>query len=356
MKNIKKKYCASLLILLILLSSCGQSTMNSNENTTETITTEEVKELDTTSPIIELATDNVAYYEGAKYDPMSYVTSITDDSGEKILAQYNDDEVDLASPGDYTIKYTASDSAGNKAEKQLNFKVKKEYSRDEIKEIVKELINNEYYNLDFEDDLELEESDYVEGALCEAINVYGNFEESISDMPITGIWGTDINVYTSASIKIYININNLGVKNANINTLNSELLINIYETSGETEVCRTEMVEISSDSGKLKISNIYKGGTYLFNKEGYYKQARTYMCFDSEKQIEQFKRILQSKNVSIKIHRENCTDKSFILSRNQCDNWLKMIRFYEDINKYVNNIPKDLGTSTSTDASNSESE
>ena len=129
----KQAYIACCIILMMLMSSCGSNANKTSEDSVTSETTEAVvEELDTTSPIIELATDTVAFYEGDEYDPMAYVDSVTDDSGEKIEAKYDDSDVIIASPGEYVITYSATDSAGNSAEKQLDFKVKKEYTRDEI--------------------------------------------------------------------------------------------------------------------------------------------------------------------------------------------------------------------------------
>ena len=339
----KKRRIATALIILMCLSGCQKNTeagtiVAEQEVITTEVTTEEP---DTTSPVIELASDGVAYYEGDKYDPLSYVVSVIDDSGETIKAEYDDKDVNIASPGDYVISYSATDSAGNISEKKLNFKVKKEYTREEIKEILQELIDNKYYHFEFEDELDLDESEYDEGVLCGAINIYGNFEDNVSDVPIMGIWGNDPNVYTTITVRVETNDGNYGFKNANTTTFNSELLIVVAEHSGETDLCNAESITVSSDSGKLEIKSLYKAGSTVFNKEGYFHDAWTYFCFESEEQIEKFVSIIEANNVNVKFVRENGEDKSFIVRRNQCDNWLKMYHFYEDLNEYINNVPNE---------------
>ena len=326
------------LLAVALLSGCGNQQETVSENKTTAATTEAATEApDTTSPIIELASDGVAYYEGDKYDPMEYVLSVTDDSGETIKAEYDDKDVNIASPGDYFISYSATDSAGNSSEKKLNFKVKKEYTRDEIKEIIQQLIDNKYYIFALEDEAEFDESEYPENVIYGTLNVYENLENNVTNVPPTGYWGTDTTVYTTVTLKIHVNTENYGKKNHNTNTLNSELVLNVYDESGETKLCNAESVEVSSDAGKIKISSVFKG-TCSFNEDGYFKYARTHFCFDSEEQIEKFEEILKSTNVNIKITRENGEVVSFMMDKLQCDNWLKAISFYKEINEYVNNI------------------
>ena len=334
----KSARISGILAVALLLAGCGNQQKTVSDNITTEIATEAATEApDTTSPVIELASDGVAYYEGDKYDPMEYVISVTDDSCETIKAEYDDKDVNIASPGDYVISYSATDSAGNSSEKKLNFKVKKEYTRDEIKEIIYNLIEDKYYIFDLEDETEIEADDYPENAIYGTLNVYENLENNVTNVPKTGYWGADTNVYTTVTLKIHVNTENYGKKNLNTNTLNSELVLNIYDESGATKVCNAKTVEISSDAGKVKLSSIING-TCVYNEDGYFRFARTHFCFDFEAQIEKFEEILKSTNVNIKITRENGEIVSFIMDKLQCDNWLKAISFYKEINEYVNNI------------------
>lgn len=340
----KRMRISGFLIMMMLLSGCGNSTDKTNDSnatvTTVEMTTEAATEApDTTSPVIELASDTVAYYVGDKYDPMDYVTSVTDDKDEDIKAEYDDKNVNIASPGDYVISYSATDTAGNSTEKELNFKVKKEYTREEIKEIIQKLIDEKYYIFVCEDQMNLNEEVIVEDSVYGTLNVYGNFEKAITNVPIMGFYFSDTNIYTTAGLVIHVNSENYGRKNNNKNTLNSELLIYTSEQSGETQVCNDESVEIVSDFGKIKIDYIFNMGTFCFNRPDYFKESRTYFCFESEEQIEKLKNILESTNVSIKITRETGETSVLILDRIQCDNLIKVIKFYEDLNEYVNNIP-----------------
>ena len=340
----KRMRVSGFLIMMMLLSGCGNSTdrANGSNATTSTVemTTEAVTEApDTTSPVIELASDTVAYYVGDKYDPMDYVTSVTDDKDENIKAEYDDKNVNIASPGDYVISYSATDTAGNSTEKELNFKVKKEYTRDEIKEIAQDLIDNEYYNLEISDDHDYDESEFVEGTYTGGMLIFGNFDDIVGDVPIWGIWGDDPKVYTAVSLNVYINDMNYGLKNANKDTVNSELFILVRNHSGEGKMENATSVEIFSDSGKLKVDKMFEKGSWIYDEPGYFKDAYTRICFNSESQIDEFKKILEANNVSIKVHYEEKEDFSYTLRKNQSENWLKMIRFYDDINEYVNNIP-----------------
>lgn len=340
----KRMRISAFLIMMMLLSGCGNSTdrANGSNATTSTVemTTEAVTEApDTTSPVIELASDTVAYYVGDKYDPMDYVTSVTDDKDENIKAEYDDKNVNIASPGDYVISYSATDTAGNSTEKELNFKVKKEYSRDEIKEIAQDLIENKYYNFDIEDDLDNDESDCYEGSYTGAFFVFGNFENYIGDFPITGIWGNDPQVYSRVNFLIYVNDTNYGFKNANTNTVSSELIINVLHGSGEGKLHKAVSMDISSDSGRTQINTALKKGSFIFEEPGYYREGRTFLCFKSESQIEELRKILEANNVSIKIHFEEGEDFNYVFQQIQREDWLKVIRFYKDLNEYVNNIP-----------------
>lgn len=313
--HISKKRMVVLIIVMLMmeLTACSSSSK------------------DTTAPTIELISDEVVYYTGDTYDPMSYVISAADDSEEEITVQFDDGDIDRTEPGEYTIRFTAVDSSGNSSEELLKLIVKKRYSREEIKQIAQSMIDNEYFTFELMDDLLEDENEYIEGYLCGAIEIYGDFDENVFQK------GSDI--YTYAYLDVFLNENNLGVKNANVNTVNSELLIDIIERSNDTKLYNVDFLDISSDEGKIKLSNAYRGGCYSFYKADYYPSARTLMCFESEDQIEQFKKVISSSNVSIKIHRENGTERKLALNNTICENWLKTIQFYEDINEYVENEP-----------------
>lgn len=313
--HISKKRMVVLIIVMLMmeLTACSSSPK------------------DTTAPTIELISDEVVYYTGDTYDPMSYVISATDDSEEEITVQFDDGDIDRTEPGEYTIRFTAVDSSGNSSEELLKLIVKKRYSREEIKQIAQSMIDNEYFTFELMDDLLEDENEYFEGDLCGAIEIYGDFDENVFQK------GSDI--YTYAYLDVFLNENNLGVKNANINTVNSELLIEILEFSNDTKIYNTDSIDISSDEGKINLSNVYRGGYYSLYKADYYPTARTLMCFESEEQIKQFKKIINSNNVSIKLRREDGTERKLSLNNTICENWLKTIKYYEDINVYVENIP-----------------
>lgn len=324
------------LLAVALLSGCGNQQETVSESITTEVTTEAATEApDTTCPVIELASDGVAYYEGDKYDPMEYVISVTDDSGETIKAEYDDKDVNIASPGDYVISYSATDSAGNSSEKKLNFKVKKEYTRDEIKEIIQKLIDEKYYIFVCDDELEFEPSEI---GTSSGLYIYANFDDLVTDA-LAPIWGTDEKIYSTVHLNIHIETDNIGIKNKNTDTLCSELIIDVREESGVTQLTNVESVEIASDNGRISVSSKYGGKSFLFNEEGYFKYSCCFFCFESEKQIEKLKEILKGKNVSIKYNRENGEYKTFTLNKTECDNFLTVINFYDDLNEYVNNIP-----------------
>ena len=315
-------------ICLLALPACNTS----SETTVEVI--------DTTNPEIELVADKVTYYIGEEYNPMNYVLTVKDDSGEIIKAKYDDKNVDINTIGEYTITYIATDSSGNSTKKELSLTVKKEYTREEIKDIIQALIDDKYYNFNLFDQTEDIHEDTIKESLWGCIEVEGLFEEKVGDFP-TYFWGTDTNVYSDARLIVTISTENCGQKNANTTTLNSELLLRIQEKSGETKVNSIESVALFSDEGKMQITSFFDAGSFLFNKDGYIRYSRNDFCFESEEQIEQFKSIISSTNVGIKFKSSNGDDKTFILKKSQCDNWIRVVQFYNDINEYVNNIPKE---------------
>ena len=140
-------------------------------------------------------------------------------------------------------------------------------------------------------------------------------------------------------ILIYVNDTNYGYKNANTNTVSSELILNVYLGSGQGKLRKAVSMVISSDGGRIQIDTILKKGSFIYDEPGYFKQGRTFFCFKSENQIEEVKKILESNNVSIKVHFEEGEDYTYVFQQSQREDWLKVIRFYEDLNEYVNNIP-----------------
>lgn len=69
---------------------------------------------DTTAPVIRLVMDEDTYTEGDEFDAHDYIESVTDDVDGEIAYEV-DSDVDMETPGVYTVTYRAKDSAGNAA-------------------------------------------------------------------------------------------------------------------------------------------------------------------------------------------------------------------------------------------------
>lgn len=104
-----------------------------------------VKVVDKTAPEIKLTKKAITIYEGSSFKANKYV-KVTDNSGEKIKAEYDEKSVNCKKAGVYTVKYTAKDSSGNESNEELKVTVKKNYSYKEMVKIIKKLLKKKKYS------------------------------------------------------------------------------------------------------------------------------------------------------------------------------------------------------------------
>lgn len=95
-------------------------------------------------PVIKLTQDVVEFYEGSKFNPKKYA-SCTDNSGEDVEIEISENNTDTKTPGDYVVKYSATDSSSNTSTAELKVKVKKIYSYSEMLKLVKKTLKQKKY-------------------------------------------------------------------------------------------------------------------------------------------------------------------------------------------------------------------
>ena len=133
-KNMKKFIITTLLIASTILTGCASKQQTSSA---------EVETSDTTKPVITLKGETVNVVVGKEYSAKDNIKSVTDDTdgglkyAEKVVkdeAYYivDDKKLDTSKEGTYEVKVSATDKAGNTAEKSFNVVVAKE-STDEKK-------------------------------------------------------------------------------------------------------------------------------------------------------------------------------------------------------------------------------
>ena len=127
-KNMKKFIITTLLIASTILTGCASKQQTSSA---------EVETSDTTKPVITLKGETVNVVVGKEYSAKDNVKSVTDDTDgdlkyvEKAVkdeAYYivDDEKLDTSKEGTYEVKVSATDKAGNTAEKSFNVVVAKE--------------------------------------------------------------------------------------------------------------------------------------------------------------------------------------------------------------------------------------
>lgn len=105
-----------------------------------------VKIIDTTAPVIE-GTKNRTIYQEASVSYKKNIT-VTDNSGESISLVVDASEVNTAVLGEYTVRFSATDSSGNTATAEITITVvdkpviDEEYVRPMVEKIVNEVTND----------------------------------------------------------------------------------------------------------------------------------------------------------------------------------------------------------------------
>lgn len=109
----------------------------------ETNKTYIIEVYDDEAPVIN-ATD-IVIYENQEYDLLGNVI-VTDNSNEEIKATISEQNVDNKKAGEYSVKYYANDSSGNKTEKQVKVTVKHKYTYSELKKLAKKIVKEKSLN------------------------------------------------------------------------------------------------------------------------------------------------------------------------------------------------------------------
>ncbi|MBE5939245.1 MAG: DUF5011 domain-containing protein [Lachnospiraceae bacterium] len=111
------------------VQSSSDEKQEDEQSTENTTTKPEIITSDVTPPVISGAED-ITVEEGKSISYKKNVT-VTDDMDEAVELVIDNSEVDLSTPGEYKVYYTATDSAGNKTEVVINVVVTKETGIDE---------------------------------------------------------------------------------------------------------------------------------------------------------------------------------------------------------------------------------
>ena len=95
------------------------------------------KVVDTEAPKIEA--NNISVYVGRDFDPATYAIC-TDNSGENVVASVRSNNVDITTPGNYTVVYEAKDSAGNSSEQTVNVNVISLETAEDVMDLIDEYL------------------------------------------------------------------------------------------------------------------------------------------------------------------------------------------------------------------------
>lgn len=106
-----------------------------------------VEVYDDEAPKITVDKEKMVIYENDTFDPKKFV-SCTDNSGETIDVKIDDSAVDASKAGEYTVKYSGTDSSGNKADTSATVTVKKAFTYKTLKSLADKIKkDNNYTNL-----------------------------------------------------------------------------------------------------------------------------------------------------------------------------------------------------------------
>ncbi|WP_297713311.1 immunoglobulin-like domain-containing protein [Clostridium sp.] len=197
-------------------SNTEGNTTNYNQGTTNTIDIQNsrftIKEdgleyVYNAAPVITGNDNDLVYYKGQILDPFKDI-SITDDHDKNITTYditYDDTNVDLDQPGNYTMKYIAEDSWGRKLEVTRTIVVKSGLGLNKIefyalnnsttsqRNTTESTTNNKVFDIGFEDgtvkisnisDLQLDSSKPSEKVVT--IKIYNKYMEVVKEATLTG--------------------------------------------------------------------------------------------------------------------------------------------------------------------------
>lgn len=351
----KKRNTISVLLILIslMVSACGESggendTTQAPTEITEIKTAEDSAEdvastteasvVDDISPEIKLSNDNIVIFENDTINYDDYI-EVLDNSFEKITPIIDDSNLDISKAGDYIVLVTAMDSSGNETHESISVSVRKKYEKTEIIEIINDLIDEKYYNFELNDYSDTE-AGYYEELIDNVINV-NDKNMQIGDN-VSVAYPGDNSIYNSMDLRIVITDKNYSCKNINNGTYNFDIVIK-GETYAQKEVGSIEhnvdSIIVSSSNGRCKLSKKYGWGNAYYSDM--YLSNLFCFCFETEKDIDELKKVFKSDDVNVELCECGKSYKSYSVLPEDIVRCRNVISLYDDIGGYIYNETAD---------------
>nr|MCR5202727.1 DUF5011 domain-containing protein [Lachnospiraceae bacterium] len=278
------------------------------KNPKEEIIDYEFEVYDDEKPVITLTKKHVTIKQFKKNNFDNYV-SVEDNSGETIQTSIDDGGFNNAFPSNYTITYTAKDSSNNES-------------------VVKQKVT--VTALSLPDILGLLYKGYKRKAGLDEYN-YKFFDDDTVDIYNVGsidLFDADfknnlIDYYIYYKLEVIMHKKNMGTKNDKNSGVKSDLALSYYQY----EIFNTKFPDkknrgyiksasFSSPKGKVILNNT------LYNKNYGKNNIHSYLSFKSEKQIDDFEKLIKANSVTIRIKH----DKGMVIKRKLSKKYLIALR------------------------------
>ena len=352
-----KRILISCIIILIVLSGCSKSAEAPNTSANQSVSTQEqtsdisTTQADQTPPEITCAADAIGCIIGEENDFTSFIT-VTDDQSENITIEVDDSSIDMEKVGEYTITFTATDEAGNKASIEKLCFVEMNSSSSEIMDFLSETILDDnskifasvYKGYDIKN-IFSESSSKAYRAFQSNIasdncyyEIYINDDKSIID----DANGSYSGLNKLIEVETLVSNTNYGQMNLDTPWMPELTFITFLHSYDGTPVPELEKVVFRSEDKELVFDNgyFYGAGNNDINESYATAKLRTY-CFKSEDEISLFSEIINTDTASVQIITKDGILQEFVLSEDNKEHFNKEIEIYNTLcsNDITRNIP-----------------
>ena len=352
-----KKHIIMVILMMLCLSGCGDNNNDTtgntaiSSNTTPETTTEEK---DTVAPKIALSEDVICCKvgENVKFDEF-YEVSDDMDEESSIKVEIDDSKVDYNNPGKYIVSIKALDSSGNESTSSLDIYIYKDYTYDEMKDLLNNTLDEKYFDFKLYDSYADNPAD--ENYLFEMDDGTGATNSPDGSTEIVGYidW-----VMCSVGLNVSVTKNE-SHKNNNL-SWNSDIMVSVVEYTNYGSLEDVSKVEFVSKNGKevLSIPEDISGDWLYKTDEADYKLYNYGLCFPTEGNLEKFAKVIDGINPTIVLVSSSGNEIARIkMTETDVANFKSAISLYHDVNKYICNVPKENATlSSASDATELDAE
>ena len=354
----KIKVIAICCSIFLSITGCGKKDDNKSDGVEQTqvseTTTEEKQ--DTTPPVISCEADVIGCIIGQQNDYGSIVSAKDDIDGD-VTVEVDDSKVDYENVGEYSISFSATDSAGNTSTVNKPCYVVKNSTAKEVSDYVDDIISNHsIYKCDISsgDDLRPSLKDNTVKPFMSndksdrrVFEIYSDTDDILKNYTDDSYAGT----LAFVAPAVVVTNTNLGMMNLDTPWMTEFAIDAFMWTMNGSYVSDFDTVVFSSGDKEIVLSedHIYGFG-YSHAVDNYWgiESYQRWFCFKNNDELAEFEALLDESDISVEIRLKDKVIEDFSFTEAIADYYKETIDLYKELTNgdIIANVYKKEGGET----------